>query len=41
MSELAANLPKGWEKKNLQIVFAINVIHGSAGAARVLASQVW
>ena len=41
MSGLADQLPRGWEKKNLQVVFAINVIHGSAGAARVVASQAW
>jgi len=41
MSGLVAHLPRGWDKKNLQIVLAINVIHGSAGAAHVVASQVW
>ena len=41
MAGIVSHLPRGWEKKNLQLVFAINVIHGSAGAAHVVASQVW
>jgi hypothetical protein len=41
MSGLAAHLPRGWDRKNLQIVFEVNVIHGSAGAARVVAATTW
>lgn len=41
MSRLTAGLPEGWDKKNLQMVLEINVIHGSPGVPRVVATYTW
>ena len=41
MSKLTAELPSGWDKKNLQIVFAIKVVGGSPGVPRVIATYTW
>ena len=40
-SEAVPLLPAGWQKKNLQIVLRVPVVHGVAGRARVLATHVW
>ena len=41
MSKLSSSLPRDWDKKNLQIVFALNLVNGSAGVPRVVTTQVW
>jgi len=41
MSKLTADLPSGWDKKNLQIVFAIKVVGGSPGVPCVIATYTW
>jgi hypothetical protein len=38
---IAQKAPKGWQKKNLQVVFATKVFNGYAGRPRVLAIHVW
>ncbi len=40
-AEAAAQLPAGWEKKNLQIVLQVPVIHGANGHPSVVATYVW
>lgn len=41
MEELAKTLPRGWEKKNLQVVIGTKVIAGNSGPPRVLAAHLW
>ena len=41
LAALTAQLPRGWEHKNLQLVIEIEVINGSAGASHVVASELW
>lgn len=41
LSEVIPKLPRNWEKKNLQIVLRVPVVHGSSGHPRVLATHVW
>jgi hypothetical protein len=41
METFAAQLPSGWQKKNLQIVLSTEVIKGNSGPPRVLASYSW
>lgn len=41
MRKLAAIAPKGWERKNLEIVLATDVIRGRPGHATIVASQFW
>ncbi len=40
-SEAVAKLPHGWEKRNLQIVLRVPVVHGASGHPRVLDTHVW
>ncbi len=40
-SEVVQQLPRGWQKKNLQIVLRVPVVQGASGHPRVLATQVW
>jgi hypothetical protein len=40
-SEAAGKLPKGWQKKNLQIVLSVPVVNRISGRPRVLATYVW
>jgi len=40
-SQFASGAPNGWEKKNLQIVIRTEVINGSSGPPRVVASYFW
>jgi hypothetical protein len=40
-AEAAGKLPKGWQKKNLQIVLSVPVVNGNSGRPRVLATYVW
>lgn len=41
MKKLAAIAPRGWEKKNMEIVLETDVIQGRSGPARILATQFW
>lgn len=41
MTAFTAQLPKDWDRKNLQIVIEIKLVRGSAGASRVVASRSW
>jgi hypothetical protein len=41
LRELSDKLPKDWEQKNIEFVLATDVIDGSGGPPRVLASHVW
>jgi hypothetical protein len=41
MKKLAALAPPGWEKKNMEIVMATDVIQGRSGPATILAAQFW
>ncbi len=41
METLGKSLPKGWQHKNLQIVFEVKVIRGSTGATRPVALYSW
>jgi len=38
---LAQEAPKGWERKNLQVVFVTKVLNGNAGPPQILAIHVW
>ena len=40
-SEAVPLLPAGWQKKNLQIVLRVPVVHRVAGRPRVLVTHVW
>ena len=39
MKKLAAMAPRGWEKKNMEIVLATDAIQGRSGPATILAAQ--
>ena len=41
MKALNAQLPQGWEHKNLQIVVEFKVVDGSLGASHVVATHLW
>jgi hypothetical protein len=41
MKKLTAIAPPGWEKKNMEIVLATDVIQGRSGPATILAAQFW
>lgn len=41
VAAISSSLPKGWERKNLQIVLATKVVQGSPGASRVVATYSW
>ncbi len=38
---LAGRAPKGWEKKNLQVVLATDIVRGNTGPPRILATYFW
>jgi hypothetical protein len=40
-SEATSHLPSDWERKNLQIVLRIPVVHGVTGHPQVIAAHVW
>jgi hypothetical protein len=40
-AQFATGAPGGWQKKNIQIVLRTEVINGSAGPPRVVASYFW
>jgi hypothetical protein len=41
LRKLDALGPKGWEKKNVQVLIATEVINGSSGPPQVLATHFW
>jgi len=41
MSALTSPLPRGWARKNLQIVVEFKVVDGSLGASRVVGTNLW
>jgi hypothetical protein len=41
MKKLTAIAPPGWEKKNMEIVLATDVIRGRSGPATIVAAQFW
>jgi hypothetical protein len=41
MSALSAQLPKDWDRKNLQVVLEIKMVKGSPGATRVISTYCW
>lgn len=41
LATLARQAPKGWEHKNLQVVFVTKVLNGNAGPPQILAIHVW
>jgi hypothetical protein len=41
LEAFAAAAPNGWERKNLQIVLATELINGNAGPPRILATYFW
>lgn len=40
-AQVVPQLPRGWEKKNLQIVLRVPVVNRVAGRPQVLAVHVW
>jgi hypothetical protein len=40
-SEAARQLPKDWQKKNLQVVLSVPVVNRISGRPRILATHVW
>ncbi len=40
-SEALGHFPRDWQKKNLQIVLEVPVVHGASGHPRVVATTVW
>jgi hypothetical protein len=38
---LAQHAPKGWERKNLQVLFATKVFNGNAGPPRIITVHIW
>jgi hypothetical protein len=41
LEKFAAKAPKGWERKNLQVVLATEVMNGNIGPPRILATYFW
>jgi hypothetical protein len=41
MKALIAQLPVGWERKNLQVVVAFNMVDGSIGGSKVVGAYTW
>ncbi len=41
LAELAAKLPRGWEKKNLEVVIKTNVIGAKAGPPILVSAYTW
>jgi hypothetical protein len=38
---LASRVPKHWDKKNLQVLLATDIVNGNTGPPRILAVHVW
>lgn len=41
MDELAEQLPKGWESKNIEVLVSMVGVNGQSGAPHIVATQVW
>jgi len=41
LEKFAGKAPKGWERKNLQVVLATEVMNGNIGPPRILATYFW
>jgi hypothetical protein len=41
LEKFAGKAPKGWERKNLQVVLATEVMNGNIGPPRILATHFW
>ena len=41
MQMVAAKAPKGWERRNVQVVFSTSVINGNSGPPEILATHFW
>ena len=41
MQMIAAKAPKGWERKNIEVVFATRVINANSGPPEILAMHFW
>ena len=41
MAELDASAPRGWDRKNMQIVIAANIVGRAAGPPHVVAMHFW
>jgi hypothetical protein len=41
MRMVADRAPRGWEHRNVQVVFSTEVIGGNAGPPRILATHFW
>lgn len=41
MKKLDAMLPTGWQRRNLEIVLSTDVIKGSPGSPRIIATDLW
>ena len=41
LEAMAKGAPRGWERKNIQVVLATRVIHGASGPPRVLERHFW
>lgn len=41
LEAMAKGAPKGWERKNIQVVLATKVIHGTSGPPRILERHFW
>jgi hypothetical protein len=41
LEALAKGAPRGWERKNMQVVLATRVIHGASGPPRILERHFW
>jgi hypothetical protein len=41
LADLAATLPRGWERQNVELVLATTITDNVAGPPRVVASHVW
>jgi hypothetical protein len=39
--KLAAAAPKGWERKNIEILLSTEVIRGNPGPPKVVATYLW
>jgi len=41
LEALAKGAPRGWERKNMQLILATRVIHGTSGPPRILDQHFW
>lgn len=41
LEAIAKGAPRGWERKNIQLVLATRVIHGTSGPPRILERHFW